>query len=141
VASLGMGLTAAGLGLLCALTTATPVSFTVACLALLGGGFGLFSSPNTNAVMAVVEKRHYGVASAALGTMRLCGQMLSMAIAMLLLAAFVGRVAITPLVREPLVGAIRAAFGVFGVLCVLGTLASLARDPRPTGGTGRVPGL
>lgn len=136
LASLGMGLTAAGLGLLCALTAATPLWFALVCLALLGCGFGLFSSPNTNAVMAVVEKRHYGVASASLGTMRLSGQMLSMAIAMLLLAAFVGRVAITPLLREPLVAAIRAAFAVFGVLCVLGTFASLARDPRPARGTG-----
>ena len=135
VASLGMALTAAGLGLLCALTAATPLSFTVACLALLGCGFGLFSSPNTNAVMAVVDRRHYGVASASLGTMRLSGQMLSMAIAMLLLAAFVGRVAITPLLREPLVAAIRAAFAVFSALCVLGTFASLAggaqADPGP----------
>jgi MFS family permease len=130
VASLGMGITAAGLSLLCALRSATPLWFTVACLALLGVGFGLFSSPNTNAVMAVVEKRHYGVASASLGTMRLSGQMLSMAVAMLLLAAFVGRVAITPVHREPLVAAIRAAFAVFGSLCVLGTFASLARGAR-----------
>jgi EmrB/QacA subfamily drug resistance transporter len=137
VASFGMGLTAAGLLLLCALTTATPLSFTLACLALLGCGFGLFSSPNTNAVMAVVERRHYGVASASLGTMRLSGQMLSMAIAMLLLAAFVGRVAITPAHREPLVAAIRASFAVFGGLCVLGTFASLARGRRPEASANR----
>jgi hypothetical protein len=77
--------------------------------------------------MGVVEKRFYGVASASLGTMRLTGQMLSMAIAMLLLALFVGRVAITAAHREPLVAAIRAAFLVFSGLCVLGTFASLAR--------------
>lgn len=134
VASIGMALTAAGLGLLCALGTATPLGFVIACLALLGCGFGLFSSPNTNAVMGVVGKRFYGVASASLGTMRLTGQMLSMAIAMLVLALFVGRVALTAAHREPLVAAIRAAFLVFTVLCALGTFASLARGRRPPGG-------
>ncbi len=131
VASAGMGLTAIGLALLCALSTTTPLAFTITCLVVLGCGFGLFSSPNTNAVMAVVEKRQYGVASAALGTMRLSGQMLSMAIAMLLLRLFVGPVALTAERREPLVAATRAAFAVFCGLCVLGVFASLARGQRP----------
>jgi EmrB/QacA subfamily drug resistance transporter len=131
VASVGMALTAAGLALLATLRAATPLAFTVACLALLGVGFGLFSSPNTNAVMGAVDSRHYGVASASLGTMRLSGQMLSMAIGMLSLALHVGRVALSAAHRGPLLEAIRSAFAVFAVLCVLGTFASLARDRRP----------
>ncbi len=130
VASAGMALTALGLGLLATLSATTPLGATVACLLVLGCGFGLFSSPNTNAVMAVVERHQYGVASAALGTMRLSGQMLSMAIATLLLALFVGPVAITPEKREPLGTAIRVACAVFCGLCVLGTFASLARGRR-----------
>ena len=35
-----------------------------------GLGFGLFSSPNINAVMSSVEKRFYGVSSGTLGTAR-----------------------------------------------------------------------
>jgi len=127
VASIGMAVTAAGLALLCALGTATPLAFVAGCLALLGCGFGLFSSPNTNAVMGAVDRRFYGVASASLGTMRLTGQMLSMALATLLLALFVGRVALTPAHAGPLVAATRTAFSVFAALCVLGTFASLAR--------------
>jgi hypothetical protein len=42
-------------------------------LAILGFGFALFSSPNTNAVMSSVENRFYGVASATVSTMRLIG--------------------------------------------------------------------
>jgi EmrB/QacA subfamily drug resistance transporter len=126
VASIGMGVTAAGLALLCALGT-TPLAFVAGCLALLGCGFGLFSSPNTNAVMGAVDRRFYGVASASLGTMRLTGQMLSMALATLLLTLFVGRVALTPAHAGPLVAATRVAFSVCAALCVLGTLASLAR--------------
>lgn len=43
---------------------------------LMGLGFALFSSPNTNAIMGSVDKRFYGLASATLATMRVVGQML-----------------------------------------------------------------
>ena len=77
IASLGMALSAAGLFLFSFLGPGTGFGFIVGSLVCLGLGFGLFSSPNTNAVMCSVERRHLGVASAALGTMRLTGQMLS----------------------------------------------------------------
>ena len=48
----------------------------VALLILLGFGFSLFSSPNTNAVMGSIDKRFYGVASGVLSTMRSMGMML-----------------------------------------------------------------
>jgi len=50
VASAGMALTAVGLALLTFLTPVTPIGYIVASLVLLGFGFALFSSPNTNAV-------------------------------------------------------------------------------------------
>lgn len=64
VASAGMGLTAIGLFLLCFLSESTPLWYILVCLTVCGVGFGLFSSPNTNAIMSSVEKRYYGVASA-----------------------------------------------------------------------------
>ncbi|MFH1323412.1 MAG: MFS transporter, partial [Methanobacteriota archaeon] len=67
VASAGMAFTTAGLLLLSFLNVATAVEYIVASLIILGFGFALFSSPNTNAVMSSVEKRFYGVASATLG--------------------------------------------------------------------------
>jgi hypothetical protein len=63
---------------------------------VLGAGYGLFSSPNTNAIMSSVDKRFYGVASGMNGTMRLLGQMLSMGIAMMIFAIFIGPVEIKP---------------------------------------------
>lgn len=132
VASIGMAVTALGLGLLTGLTARTSLAAIVAALAILGCGFGLFSSPNTNAVMGSVERPLYGVASAMLGTMRLVGQMFSMAVAMLVLTLFVGREPITPDRHEPFLAGVRFAFGLFAALCVLGTFASLARG----GGTG-----
>jgi MFS family permease len=62
---------------------------------LLGLGFALFSSPNTNAVMSSVDKKFYGVSSGTIATMRLIGQMLSMGMATRLFAIYLGRVQIT----------------------------------------------
>jgi len=99
----------------------------VASLILLGFGLALFSSPNTNAVMSSVERRLYGVASATLGTMRLTGQMLSMGIAMLIFAIYIGKVQITPQYYSLFLTSIKTAFIIFAVLCFVGIFASLAR--------------
>jgi len=57
VASVGMALTAMGLFFLRFLASEyIPWEYFIADLVLLGSGFALFSSPNTNAVMSSVEK-------------------------------------------------------------------------------------
>jgi MFS family permease len=127
VASLGMGLTCAGLFALASAGAQTSLALIVAALVVLGFGFALFSSPNANAIMSSVDKRLYGVASGALGTVRVFGQTLSMGISMSLIAVFIGRVEITPGHGAALVGAVRAAFLIFGALCLAGVFASLAR--------------
>lgn len=127
VASAGMAFTTAGLLLLGFLNVGTPVEYIVASLIILGFGFALFSSPNTNAVMSSVEKRFYGVASATLGTMRLTGQMLSMGIATLIVAVYMGNVQITPEYYPLFMKSANAAFMVFAGFCFVGIFASLAR--------------
>ena len=127
VASAGMTLTVIGLLLFTVLSENTGLAFIVLCLILLGFGFALFSSPNTNAVMSSVEKKHYGVASATLGTMRLTGQMLSMGIAMLVFAVYLGRAQIKPENYPAFLTSAKTAFIIFAVLCFGGILASLAR--------------
>lgn len=127
LASLGMGLSALGLALFAFLTAATATTHVAAGLALLGSGFALFSSPNTNAVMSSVDHRSYGVASATLGTMRLTGQMLSMGLAILIMSLSLGPVQITPATFPYFLSGLRLAFIVFSALCALGVLASHAR--------------
>jgi len=105
----------------------TSLAFIVVSLVILGFGFALFSSPNTNAVMSSVENRYYGVASATLATMRQVGMTLSMGIAMLLFAVYIGRVQITPEYYDAFLKSVRVAFIVFGCLCLGGIFASLAR--------------
>lgn len=127
VASIGMALTTAGLGLLTFLDAQTPLAFILTSLILLGFGFAFFSSPNSNAVMSAVERRFYGVASGTLGTMRLLGQMLSMGIAMLIFAVYMGKVQITPAYYPLFMSSVTTAFVIFAVLCFGGIFASLAR--------------
>lgn len=130
IASLGMTLTSAGLLLFAFLREGTSLASLIGGLILLGIGFGLFSSPNTNAVMGAVERRLYGVASAALGTMRLSGQMLSLGLTMMIFSLFLGGAKIQPEVFSVLMKSFRTAFFVFSALCAAGVLASLARGNR-----------
>ncbi len=127
VASAGMAFTTVGLVLMVFLGGRTALPFIVASLAVLGFGLAPFSSPNTNAIMSSVEKRDYGVASATLGTMRLTGQMLSMTMAMLLFAIYIGRVQITPAYYPLFLRSVHTAFIIFSILCFGGVFASLAR--------------
>ena len=127
VASMGMALTTIGLFLLTFLNEKTTLEFIVSSLILLGLGFALFSSPNTNAVMSSVEKKFYGVASAILGTMRLTGQTLSIGIAMLIFAIYIGRVQITTEYYQPFLISVEVAFIIFAILCFIGIFASLVR--------------
>jgi EmrB/QacA subfamily drug resistance transporter len=127
MSSLGMALTSLALGYFVLLDDATPQWHIIAGLMVLGLGFALFSSPNTNAVMSSVEKKHYGIASATLGTMRLIGQMFSLGIVMLLFAVVMGPVHISPETRGLFVKSVRIAFLLFALLCAAGVPASLAR--------------
>jgi EmrB/QacA subfamily drug resistance transporter len=128
IASVGMSITAAGLILLCFINQATPDYFIILLLLLLGIGFGLFSSPNSNAIMSSVEKRHLGVASGVVGTMRMIGQMMSMGIAMMLIAIYVGKKPISPETYPGLIASMRTGFVIFSILSVVGIFASLARN-------------
>jgi len=132
ISSAGMGLSALGLLLLSFVGGQTAIAFIGASLVVLGLGFALFSSPNINAVMSSVEKRYYGVASAMLGTMRVTGQMLSMGVAMLIFAVYIGRVQIRPANYPQFLAGLRTAFLFFAALCLGGVFASLARGTLHT---------
>ena len=117
----------AGLMLLTTLGTASPVALVVSGLVVLGTGFGLFSSPNSNAALSAVDRRHYGIAAATLGTMRVVGQALSMSLVALILGHHMGRQGLGPESVPQLVKSTRVALGLFAGLCAVGALASLAR--------------
>jgi len=127
VASIGMGFTMIALFLFTSLSENTGLGYVITSLIVIGFGLALFSSPNTNAIMSSVQKKSYGVAAATVGTMRLTGQMLSMGIAMLVFAVYIGRAEITPENYPLFLRSAKTAFIIFTVLCFGGIFASLAR--------------
>jgi hypothetical protein len=122
-----MAVTTAGLVMLIFLNPDKGLEYTLLSLGILGLGFALFSSPNSNAIMSSVDRRFYGVASGTLGTMRLTGQMFSLSIATLLFAIYIGRVQIVPEYYPLFIKSTKTAFIIFAALCFGGIFASLAR--------------
>jgi len=127
IASAGMVLTTVGLVLFIFLNEETSLKLIIGNLILIGFGFALFVSPNTNAVMSSAPKTAYGVASAVLATMRQVGMVLSMGIAMLMFTLYIGRVQITPEYYPLFQESMKTSFIIFAALCFGGIFASLAR--------------
>lgn len=127
LASLGMALVVVGLILLAALTPASATFTLVIALAITGIGFGLFSAPNTNAIMSSVDKRQYGSANSKVAVMRLLGQMCSMGVIAVAFALMLGPVAITPERYPALQSALRLSYLIAVALCVPAIFFSLAR--------------
>jgi EmrB/QacA subfamily drug resistance transporter len=127
IASAGMMITAIGLFSLVFIGDGTATVLIVLTLAFLGLGFSLFSSPNMNAIMSAVERRHFGIASGTVATMRLLGQMTSMAITMVVFAIFIGREPISPSNFDQFLKSVRVAFLIFSSLCTIGILFSMCR--------------
>ena len=115
------------LGLLCFVTSDTSLVYIIVNLAVLGVGFALFSSPNSNAIMSSVEKIDYGTASAILSLMRTTGQMLSMAVVIVILSVIMGNAELRPENQSDLIHVVQMAFALFAFLCFIGIFASLTR--------------
>ncbi len=127
VASAGMLLTIVGLIVFVFLDADTSLWMIITNLVLFGTGFALFSSPNTNAIMSSVDRSLYGVASAIVGTMRLTGQVVSMAIVTLIFSYHIGYAKPSAENLPQFMLSFRHIFIVFVILCVAGLWASMVR--------------
>ncbi len=136
----GMVCIGAGLLLLSTLSLTSSTMSVTAYLFILGAGMGLFSSPNTNAIMGSVENRQRGVASGMVATMRTTGQSLSLAVT----GAIIATVASSKVVSSLFAGANPAdiavesaafvrgmslAFAASAAVAFVGALFSAARGP------------
>lgn len=126
VSSLGMAITTVGIIILLFVLPTFSILYIIFSLLIIGLGFALFSSPNTNAVMNSVSKQFYGVASATIGTMRLTGQMMSMALTTIIIALYIGKNPIESNKTE-FTNGVALLLTIFSVLCFVGIFASLAR--------------
>jgi MFS family permease len=130
LSSLGMGIISVGLVFLCFLESNTGNGFLIASLVIVGLGFGTFSSPNTNSVMGSVEKKYLGIAAATVSTMRVLGQIFSMAIATMVFYIFLGNSKISGNNLAQFMQSARVLFIIFAVLCFLGIFISLSRGGK-----------
>jgi len=127
IASVGMAITALGLYALMSVGESTPMALVVGYLMTTGLGFSFFSSPNANAIMGAVDRRHYGIAGSSVATMRVLGQMASMGIVAMAFSLTLGPVQISPAVYPQLQWALRLSFAVAATLCLPGIYLSLSR--------------
>lgn len=77
---IGLAISAIALFALTTITQSTPYWILALYMVLMGGGSGLFASPNTNAIMSSVEPHTRGAAAGILNMLNNTGQMLSIAI-------------------------------------------------------------
>lgn len=106
-------------------------------LVLVGIGFGLFSSPNTSAVMGSVKQMKLGVAAGTLGTMRFMGQSIGLALLgtvmatavppKTLLAMFAGLSMQNNLAVNEFIQGMHYFFLITSVIEAIGTLTSMVR--------------
>ncbi len=127
LASAGMFITCTGIVMLIFLKEESPLIYLIASLAVVGTGFALFSSPNSNAIMSSVEKKRYGVASSIMSASRTIGQTASMAVVTMIIGAVIGNVTLASASAGSVVYAIHLAFIVNAVLCGIGIFCSAKR--------------
>jgi EmrB/QacA subfamily drug resistance transporter len=131
----GMVLVALGMALLAFLGRSVTMLPVVTALAIVGVGMAAFSAPNTSAIMGSVDRSQLSVAGAFLGTMRVTGQALSVAILGGIAASHLGpggwrlllRVGGSPQAAEAFAKGYRAAMLTGAGLALLGAWASSTR--------------
>ena len=104
-------------------------------MGILGLGLGLFTPPNTSAIMGSVPRSRIGIASGTVATARNVGQVLGVSMAGMVLAVrepvYLAQLAgtMTPeqAAKTAFLSAAHDAARVAAVVCVLGILASLVR--------------
>lgn len=127
LATAGMVLTTAGLFIFSMFSVKTNLVVVTLNLILMGTGFGLFSSPNTNVVMSCVPKSLYGTASSTVSVMRVVGQAFSMAIVSFVSSMFLKGVKLSHENYLLILKSMKISFLVFASLSILGIVASYKR--------------
>ncbi len=133
LATMGMAVGTIALGVSATIAADSSLLTVRLVLALLGLGFGLFSSPNTAAVMASVAPLNYGMAASLLATMRSTGMLTCMTIITVIVSLYLGDLPITHASGPAFVASMRTALLCFALLSLAGIGFSLGRVPRRGG--------
>jgi EmrB/QacA subfamily drug resistance transporter len=128
LATAGMVLLTAGMGLLAMLVEHGSLSAIAAALALVGLGVGTFVSPNNSAIMGSAPRNRQGIASGVLATARNAGMVIGVGYAGAVFTTILfhagGSVSAIP-------SAVRASLLAAAALGLIGTILSAARAESP----------
>jgi MFS family permease len=133
----GMAICVAAVVLLYAVLDGSSASLPAVMLALaaVGVGQGMFTSPNSNSIMAAAPERLAGEAGSLMNVMRACGMSVGIAASSALLSwqlemqtgRFVGTIGVAP---DALIGASRTVLLLLAALAAVAAVISLVRPQR-----------
>jgi hypothetical protein len=109
---------------------ATPLLYVAGALAIAGLGIGLFTSPNSSAVMGAVPSDRRGVASGILATARTLGNVLGIGMASAIFNTVLHGVG--PGDPAAVVSGVNAGLAAAAVVTVLGAITAASRPGRDT---------
>jgi MFS family permease len=127
IASIGMAICAVAMLSLLTIDENASLLHIILNLLAVGVGFGIFTSPNTNAILSCVSPKDYSVANSILGTMRSSGQLISMAIITIVTHFSIGDMLIEAAGTAGIMATFRMSFLVFAIICAFGVALSLAK--------------
>ncbi|WAM33719.1 MFS transporter [Caldicellulosiruptor morganii] len=127
LATAGMALTTAGLFVFSLFSEKTNIAIVIVNLIVMGVGFGLFSSPNTNVVMSSVPQSLYGAASSTISVMRVMGQAFSMAVVSFIFSLHLKGARLSHENYFMILKSMKISFFVFSILSIVGIVASIKR--------------
>jgi EmrB/QacA subfamily drug resistance transporter len=128
-ATAGMSLLGASLLWLSRLGLDTPIGVVVGALLVSGVGIGLFTSPNTSAVLGAAPPARRGVASGLMGTARSVGMVLGLGIGGAIFTTVLAQTQQAGPTPGAIVEAADAGLLVAAAIAFLGAVASATRDP------------
>jgi len=131
VATLGCVIVAGGLYVLSLMNTETSITYIACSLLLIGFGFGLFSTPNNNAIMGGVQVHEVGVASASMSLARTIGNLFGMSLVNLMVHYYLGDAQFTqeqnPALIQTVEMALNMSLAFVVTACVISALRGKSR--------------
>ena len=125
LAAIGMTIATVTLIILIFLDANTPLYLIVIAMVLQGIGMGLFTSPNTNAIMSSVPPKETPNASAAQSAMRTIGQTMSLGLLTLIFAWVMGSLKLSSQYAGMIVQASQLICLICTIICIIAIFASL----------------
>lgn len=125
LAAIGMSIATITLVILIFLDANTPLYLIVIAMVLQGIGMGMFTTPNTNAIMSSVPPNETPNASAAQSAMRTIGQTMSLGLLTLIFAWIMGSLKLMPQYADMIVQASQFICLICTIICIIAIFASL----------------